>query len=477
MDVEEEATLTPQQARELTVCGATVVLLDFPAGSQLGIDLLSFTTANKFKGIKMVPPGPHLLHFAPASALSSSAAAAASVSEPGTAFSVLAAPSPASSSYLWLFAHSAQVITRRLAPASPPALSPSLLPLPPEDERRVALAVSRWELDTELGPYAQGRREGWQRLTSCIDEQVVNVLESERLRMERSYERGYSLHDKRPQGAGDEEKAVQDGELQTEGAGGGGQTTEERVEERRREEKERQGKRKARSALSEVYSSVYTAVPPLVIPADAAPAAVTALHLDRSHTVGELLEALAARYSRSASSSSAPFRLLLAELQHAFLSFLIAQDAAAFLHWKHLLTLLSLAFQLLTSQPQQLRLLLSVLHCQLQQLPSDLMRDPLSSDSFIANAVRGVMGMLQEVEEEGKGEEAVAVRAEGQRLRQLLHDRFDWDGLGKLRAGRRGGEEGEADGDDEYEGEQQDEDEDEYAPVVVRLPDGCEYTG
>ena len=44
-----------------TISGAVILLLDLPASALGGIDLLSFTTTPRFKGIKNIPPG---LHFA-----------------------------------------------------------------------------------------------------------------------------------------------------------------------------------------------------------------------------------------------------------------------------------------------------------------------------------------------------------------------------------------------------------------------------
>jgi len=51
-----------------TVQGATVLLLDLPPSALAGINLLSFTTTPRFKGIKHLPPG---LHFVFASSTSS----------------------------------------------------------------------------------------------------------------------------------------------------------------------------------------------------------------------------------------------------------------------------------------------------------------------------------------------------------------------------------------------------------------------
>jgi len=43
--------------------GACVLTLDFPAETEFGIDVRSWTVGPKFKGLKMVPAGIHLLHW------------------------------------------------------------------------------------------------------------------------------------------------------------------------------------------------------------------------------------------------------------------------------------------------------------------------------------------------------------------------------------------------------------------------------
>ena len=50
-------------AKRLRDDGATLVVLDFPVRSQFGMDLMEWTTAEKFKGVKMIPPGWHFVYW------------------------------------------------------------------------------------------------------------------------------------------------------------------------------------------------------------------------------------------------------------------------------------------------------------------------------------------------------------------------------------------------------------------------------
>ena len=51
------------QAIWLFETGSILVVLDMPVGSEFGIDCNSWETGHKFKGIKMIPPGFHYIHY------------------------------------------------------------------------------------------------------------------------------------------------------------------------------------------------------------------------------------------------------------------------------------------------------------------------------------------------------------------------------------------------------------------------------
>ena len=58
--------MDPELALRLVREGATLVCLDVPAGTELGVDGTCWTTGPRFRGVKMVPPGVHLLYYASA---------------------------------------------------------------------------------------------------------------------------------------------------------------------------------------------------------------------------------------------------------------------------------------------------------------------------------------------------------------------------------------------------------------------------
>lgn len=50
-------------AKRLLVDGGTFVALDVPEGTEFGIDMKMWNTGESFRGVKMIPPGIHFIHY------------------------------------------------------------------------------------------------------------------------------------------------------------------------------------------------------------------------------------------------------------------------------------------------------------------------------------------------------------------------------------------------------------------------------
>lgn len=57
------ATMDQETARLMFEEGGTLVLLGMPYGTEFGIDMNSWNIAEKFKGVKMIPPGLHFIYY------------------------------------------------------------------------------------------------------------------------------------------------------------------------------------------------------------------------------------------------------------------------------------------------------------------------------------------------------------------------------------------------------------------------------
>ena len=59
----QPSEMDQEKARILFDQGAMFLLLNFPEGSEFGIDNYSWTVGPKFRGIKMIPPGIHFIYY------------------------------------------------------------------------------------------------------------------------------------------------------------------------------------------------------------------------------------------------------------------------------------------------------------------------------------------------------------------------------------------------------------------------------
>lgn len=65
MEVDEGNAEIPQEiARKLLEEGALLILTGVPIGTEFGVDLNANKIGEKFRGVKMIPPGPHFVYTA-----------------------------------------------------------------------------------------------------------------------------------------------------------------------------------------------------------------------------------------------------------------------------------------------------------------------------------------------------------------------------------------------------------------------------
>ncbi|PNT60535.1 hypothetical protein BRADI_5g01220v3 [Brachypodium distachyon] len=145
------ARMDPEAATELVRKGGTLLLLDVPQHTVFGIDTQVFSVGPKFKGIKMVPPGPHFVYYC-------------SPSRHGNEF----APTVG----FFLTTHTSEVIVRKWH-----AQEERLVTLSEEEEIRYSEAVKRFEFDDQLGPYNLDSFGDWKQLSSYLSPSVIERIE------------------------------------------------------------------------------------------------------------------------------------------------------------------------------------------------------------------------------------------------------------------------------------------------------------
>lgn len=137
-------------ARELATKGATLVLLDVPEGTVIGMDQQTFRVGPKFKGIKMVPPGIHVISYAAADSQGGLG--------PTTAF--------------FLYARGGQVLAWRWSPEE------EILVLIDNkgDHLPIEHAVKSFQLDQNLAPYNLAAYTIWRDLVSYISQRTLDTV-------------------------------------------------------------------------------------------------------------------------------------------------------------------------------------------------------------------------------------------------------------------------------------------------------------
>lgn len=324
--------MDPELAKRLFFEGATVVILNMPRGTEFGIDYNSWEVGPKFRGVKMIPPGIHFLHY--------SSVDKANPKEVG----------PRTGFFLSL-RQRGLIILHWNAVQEEVDLSPA-----PEAEVE-AMRANLQELDQFLGPYPYATLKKWISLTNFISEATVEKLQPENrqicafsevlpvLSMKHTKDRvGQNL----PR-CGTECKSYQEG-------------------------LSRLPEMKPRAGTEIRFSEL----PTQMFPAGATPAEITRHSMDLSYALETVL---------SKQFPSSP-QDVLGELQFAFVCFLLGNVYEAFEHWKRLLNLLCRSEEAVVKHHTLYTNLISILYHQLGEIPADFFVDIVSQNNFLTSTLQ-----------------------------------------------------------------------------------------
>lgn len=139
------------RALELVKHGSTLLLLDVPQYTLLGIDTQVFSAGPVFKGIKMIPPGVHFVFYS-------------SSNRDGTEYSPIIG--------FFIETTPSEVIVRKWN-----LQEERLVKVVEEEEERYAHAVKCLEFDRQLGPYSLSEYGEWKRLSNYITKDVIERIE------------------------------------------------------------------------------------------------------------------------------------------------------------------------------------------------------------------------------------------------------------------------------------------------------------
>ncbi|KAK7884191.1 hypothetical protein WMY93_027314 [Mugilogobius chulae] len=357
--------MDPDVARNLFAEGATLVLLGVPRGTELGIDCKTWQVGPKFRGVKMIPPGLHFLHYS-------------SVNSPSCGTEI----GPKTGLFL-------KLKPREILLANWDAKEEDLDFSASKNEEEVSkIRANLQELDPHLGPYPYDVMRKWVSLTDRLNDEVANKLQPLSGRI-------CAFSDVIP-------------ELQlTHTKDRAEQPRNDKACESMREGLDRLPKMKQREGTELRFSDI----PKKTYPPGATPAEITQCSMDHSYALDLVLE----KYYQAQPLN------LLGELQFAFVCFLIGNVYEGFEHWKRLLALLCRSEEAMKKHKDLYLGLIAVLYHQLGEIPPDFFVDIVSQNNFLTSTLQDFFQFAS-----GPGVNST-LRKRAEKFKAHLTKKFRWD--------------------------------------------------
>lgn len=156
----------------------------------------------------------------------------------------------------------------------------------------------------------------------------------------------------------------------------------------------------------------YSTVPQKKYPEGATPAEITKYSMDSSYALDLVLK------NRFQNDS----HKILGEVQFAFLCFLLGQHYESFEQWKKLVHLLCTSGEAILKYPKTFMDFISVIHFQIQEIPSDFFVDIVTSQNFLTVTLHELFeNILNEDNVDSK------LRKRALNFQKHLTDKFKWD--------------------------------------------------
>ncbi|CAL7952286.1 unnamed protein product [Xylocopa violacea] len=322
-------------AKRLLVEGATLIILNVPCGTEFGIDLKSWNAADKFKGIKMIPPGFHYVHYS-------------AVDEFGETAPKIG--------FLRTFKKS-EFLVKRWNPKTEDLCSEDV-----EEETVERLKSNLRELDRSLGCYPYDIWKQWKELTNHITPTLVERCTPVCGFVRSALELEHCTDAARPRG----------GESNPKKKRRSGITVEEKEDELLPDMKPKPG---TELRLSKIPDKQY--------PDGASPTEVTKYSLDSSYALDTFLNKL-----------TLPIEII-GEMQLAFVCFLVGQSLDAFEHWKKLVSLICGADYAISQRHSIYIEFMKALETQLMHVPEDVLCDIVANNNFIYQNLRKLFANIE----------------------------------------------------------------------------------
>lgn len=322
-------------AQTLLTQGAKLILLDVPTGTDIGIDMKSWNTGNNFKGIKMIPPGVHFVHYSAVNKLGEMAPRIG-------------------------FFHDFKEYEFLVRKWDSKEEDISLESIPEETIER--LKDNLKELDRYLGPYPYEIWKQWKELSSRITESLVTRCSPLCGYVRSALELENCSDALRPRGGESNSKRRRSGRL----------TMEDKEEELLPNLKPKPG---TELRLTEIPDKHY--------PDDATPSEITRHSLDSSYVIHTILKKLREPVE------------IIGEMQLTFVCFLVGQSLDAFEQWKKLVTLICGVDKAIPQYRSIYMEFLQILEIELLYVPEEVLCDIVASNNFVYHNLCKLFGNIE----------------------------------------------------------------------------------
>ncbi|XP_076055423.1 protein AAR2 homolog isoform X1 [Oratosquilla oratoria] len=392
--------MNQERAQELFSEGGTLVLLGMPPGTEFGIDVNSWNVGEKFKGVKMIPPGIHFVYF--------SAVSRDGQTAPRTGF----------------FHHFTrkEVLVKRYDPKMEDLIEED------EDPEQVErIAANLQQLDQYLGPYPWDSFRRWVSLSHHISNADMERLAPLSGKICSAPELITKVKDiSKSDGAEDPPPADK-----TQKGGGcawaSGAHFVTHISVTILKSTNPSLNCADISCISFINVHQAPGLPDMILrpgtevrftpfpnhpyPEGATPSEMTKHSIDSSYSFQHLLQQVEKPCN------------LLAEIQYSFINFLIGQVWEGWEQWRKLLDVCCRAEEALMQYPDFYLKLISIIHFQIQEVPEDLFMDIVEKNNFLAHFLSIFFGNV--ADNADKLPTQLASRA--MKFKKHLIDKWNWN--------------------------------------------------
>lgn len=348
----------PQElALHLFKTGGFLIFSGVPEETEFGIDYKSWHVGPKFCGLKMIPPGVHFIFF-----------------------SVKTAPRIGFFHYF----KEKEILVRKWDRSREDMLVDIV-----SREEIDRIRANLENMDSSLGPYPYENYRSWFALSNHITEKTV-----ERLRPENQYGRI----------TGQAELVTMETEMMENESGLGCSSSQvDREHPTRIRFVDEQGLPIMR--IRPGFEIRFCEVPLVSVDKRG-----FKTEFDRTADLEQLLNSLGGEWTE-----------LLAEIQFAFVCFLMGQVFEGFEQWKRLIHLLCSCTRALSSRGDLYMALLPVLHFQLKECPEDFFVDIVARDNFLTTTLSHLFANIKESEDADP-----ALKEKSRKFKLFLTKKFKW---------------------------------------------------